>query len=191
MPQRESTRSWGPSRGFGTPPTASGRDVDHEGDDESDDRPQAPLPAEPVMHRRIPEERGREEDEPENRPQQRCEDALEPRGEEPQYDDEQSRGEKSEDCEEAGHLSREMKGDLVAWRRHSEVRGKLPRERALRHARLDGGAVRPTPLSPGRIYPCDRAKLIERDDDRERTRKLGIGLEPALLEAELHLAVSA
>src|SRR5687768_8940225 len=142
------------------------------------------------MHRRIPEQRRRQEDEPEDWPQQGCEDPLEPGGEEPEHDDEQSRREEREDREEAGHLSRELERDLVPWRRHSEVRGKLPGERALHHARFDRGAFWPAPLSPRRIYTRDGSELIERDDHCECAGKLGIGLEAALLEAELHLAVS-
>src|SRR5512143_3392001 len=80
------------------PPAARRREVDQERHDDADDRHHRPLPAEPVLHRRVPEQRRGKEDESQQWPEDGREDPVEPAGEEPQESDrEPRRGQRDQD----------------------------------------------------------------------------------------------
>src|SRR5512142_364566 len=74
-----------------TPPAPCRREIDEERHDDPDHRHHRPLPREPVLHRRVPEQGRGQEDEPEERPEDRGEDPAEPPGEEPQQRDREPR----------------------------------------------------------------------------------------------------
>src|ERR1043166_671863 len=85
------------------PAPARRRDIDHQRDHDPDDGPEAPLPSPPVHHRRVPQERGGEKDEAENRPQERGKETAEPGREDREEHDRESRSAECDDGKQAGH----------------------------------------------------------------------------------------
>src|SRR6059058_3355998 len=87
------------------PPPADRPEIDKERKHEAHDRPERPMPAEPIVNDRIPEQSRRQEDESDYRPEQVVEDTAEPMGEEPEHCDDEARCGQSQECHDARHRS--------------------------------------------------------------------------------------
>src|SRR5690606_10394965 len=79
------------------------RGVDHERNDEREDRVEVPVPTPPDLDRRVAQQGRRQEDEPEDRPERAVERLAEHVGEQPDEDDGQPRRGEREQDEQAGH----------------------------------------------------------------------------------------
>lgn len=83
--------------------TSRRRDVDHNRDHDAHDRPERPLPAEPVLDGGIPEDRRGQKDEAEDQPEERVEYSREPLREEKEERYDQPRREKRDEANQERH----------------------------------------------------------------------------------------
>src|SRR5438046_5364698 len=80
------------------------REIDQNGNDKTDNRPHRPLPAPPVVHRRVPADGSGQNEKAEDRPDGVIKDSAEPACEYPENEDRYARRGESDDSGEARHF---------------------------------------------------------------------------------------
>src|ERR1043166_1816280 len=103
-----------PSRGrFHRAPLARREQVDDERDHDARHRDDPPFPVEPILHRRIPEQRGGQKDEAENRRQHIGENSLEPIREQIQQRRDDARNQQRQNNNQQWHTNLLRKGSTA------------------------------------------------------------------------------
>src|SRR6185437_4366752 len=112
-----------PSTPVSAPTSAGRRQIDQQRDHDPDDRNQAPLATPPMLDRGVPEQRGRQENETQHRPQRDVENPAEPVREQPQQHDHHARNAQRKQDHQARH------GTLLLVLPESGAAGPRPRLR--------------------------------------------------------------
>ena len=82
------------------------REIDQNRQYHDGHRPEAPLPAVPVLDRRVPEQRGGEEEEAHDGHERRRKEPVESVGEKPEQNDQEPRSDQGKQEQQAGHSPR-------------------------------------------------------------------------------------